>query len=127
MPIPTGGLPPPGADAVVPIEDAAADGSRLRVETSIEIGANVAECGADMRLGDTLLKPGRRLRAGEVGVLATLGITDVLVYRRPTIAVLSSGDELVEPQTRPGPGEIRDSNRYAIAASLRAMGADPRH
>jgi molybdenum cofactor synthesis domain-containing protein len=127
MPIPTGGLLPPGADAVVPIEDAAADGSRLRVETSIEIGANVAARGADMRLGDALLKPGRRIRAAEVGVLATLGITDVLVYRRPTIAVLSSGDEIVEPQTRPRPGEIRDSNRYAIAASLRAMGALPRH
>jgi molybdopterin molybdotransferase len=127
MPIPTGGLLPPGANAVVPIEDATVDGSRLRVQTSIEIGANVAECGADMRLGDALLKPGRRIRAGEVGVLATLGVTDVLVYRRPTIAVLSSGDEIVEPQTRPRPGEIRDSNRYAIAASLRAMGALPRH
>jgi molybdenum cofactor synthesis domain-containing protein len=127
IPIPTGGLLPLGANAVVPIEDAGVDGSRLRVEASIEIGANVAERGADMRLGDTLLKPGRRIRAGEVGVLATLGITDVLVYRRPTIAVLSSGDELVEPQTRPRPGEIRDSNRYAIAASLRAMGALPRH
>jgi molybdopterin molybdotransferase len=127
MPIPTGGLLPLGADAVVPIEDAGVDGTRLRVETSIEIGANVAERGADMRVGDALLKRGRRIRAGEIGVLATLGITDVLVYRRPTIAVLSSGDELVEPQTRPGPGEIRDSNRYAIAASLRAMGADPRH
>ena len=127
MPIPTGGLLPLGADAVVPIEDASVERSRLRVSTSIETGAYVAPRGADMRLGDTLLKPGRRIRAAEAGVLASLGTTGVRVYRRPTIAVLSSGDELVEPQTRPRPGEIRDSNRYAIAASLRAMGAIPRH
>jgi len=127
MPIPTGGLLPPGADAVVPIEDVRVDGSRLRVEASIATGANVAQCGADMRHGETLLHPGRRIRAGEAGVLATLGVTRVLVYRRPTIAVLSSGDELVEPEIEPRPGEIRDSNRYAVAASLRAMGAVARH
>ena len=64
------------------------------------------------------------MRAAEVGVLATLGITDVPVYRRPVVAVVSSGDELVDRRTRRrAPGEIRDSNRYAIAASLRAMGA----
>jgi molybdenum cofactor synthesis domain-containing protein len=127
MPIPTGGLLPLGADAVVPIEEVRVDGSRLRVEASIERGSNVAQCGADMRRGETILKPGRRIRAGEAGILATLGVTNVLVYRRPTIAVLSSGDELVEPQMQPRPGEIRDSNRYAVAASLQAMGAVARH
>jgi molybdenum cofactor synthesis domain-containing protein len=127
MPIPTGGLLPPGADAVVPIEDVRVDGGRLHVDASIEPGSNVAQCGADMRRGETLLRPGRRIRAGEAGVLATLGVTRVLVYRRPAIAVLSSGDELVEPQVQPRLGEIRDSNRYAVAASLRAMGADARH
>jgi molybdenum cofactor synthesis domain-containing protein len=123
MPIPTGGLLPLGADAVVPIEDVRVDGSRLHVETPIEPGSNVAQCGADMRRGEMLLKPGRRTRAAEAGLLATLGVADVLVYRRPTIAVLSSGDELVETQMQPRPGEVRDSNRYAVAASLRAMGA----
>jgi molybdopterin molybdotransferase len=127
MPIPTGGLLPPGADAVVPIEDVRVDGGRLHVDASIDRGSNVAQRGADMRRGETLLQPGRRIRAGEAGVLATLGVTRVLVYRRPAIAVLSSGDELVEPQVQPRPGEIRDSNRYAVAASLRAMGAVARH
>jgi molybdenum cofactor synthesis domain-containing protein len=127
MPIPTGGLLPPGADAVVPIEDVRVEGSRLRVEASLEVGSNVAQCGADMRRGETILKPGRRIRGGEAGVLATLGVTNVLVYRRPAFAVLSSGDELVEPQMQPRPGEIRDSNRYAVAASLQAMGAVARH
>src|SRR6202000_3180439 len=70
---------------------------------------------------------GRRIAAAEMGVLATVGTTHVPVYRRPRVAVLSSGDELVAPSQRPRPGEIRDSNRYAIATSLRAMGAMPRH
>ncbi len=127
MPIPTGGLLPPGADAVVPIEDVRVEGGRLHVGASIDPGSNVAQCGADIRRGETLLQPGRRIRAGEAGVLATLGVTQVRVYRRPAIAVLSSGDELVEPQVHPRLGEIRDSNRYAVAASLRAMGAVARH
>ncbi len=127
MPIPTGGLLPAGADAVVPIEDVRVEGGRLHVDASIDPGSNVAQCGADMRRGETLLRPGRRIRAGEAGVLATLGVTQVLVYRRPAIAVLSSGDEIVEPQVQPRLGEIRDSNRYAVAASLRAMGAGARH
>ncbi len=127
MPIPTGGLLPPGADAVVPIEDVRVDGGRLHVDATIDPGSNVAPCGADMRRGETLLQPGRRIRAAEAGVLATLGVIRVCVYRRPAIAVLSSGDELVEPQVQPRLGEIRDSNRYAVAASLRAMGAFARH
>ena len=60
-------------------------------------------------------------------MLATLGIVQPVVYRRPRVAVLSSGDELIEAEREPGPGEIRDSNRYAIAASLRAMGAEAMH
>lgn len=127
MRIPTGGVLPADADAVVPIEDARVEGNRLTIESSVEAGANVSGRGGDMRRGDVLLTPGRRIRAAEAGVLAALGVTGILVYRRPTIAVLSSGDELVEPQTPPRPGEIRDSNRYAVAASLRAMGALPRH
>ncbi len=125
--IPTGGVLPAGANAVVPIEDARVEGDRLYVETSVEAGANVAARGADMRRGETVLAPGRRIRAAESGVLATVGMGEVCVYRRPTIAVMSSGDELVEPRATPRPGEIRDSNRYAAAASLRAMGIVPRH
>ncbi len=125
--IPTGGVLPPGADAVVPIEEARVEGERVFVDGVVERGANVVARGADIRRGEALLAPGRRLRAAEIGLLATLGITQVRVYRRPVLAVLSSGDELVEPQRRPQPGEIRDSNRFAVAASLRAMGAAVRH
>lgn len=125
--IPTGGVLPDGADAVVPVEDVRLEGERLFVDAVVSPGANVVPPGADMRAGEPLLTPGRRVRAAECGLLATLGITGPLVYRRPRIAVLSSGDELVEAQCRPRPGEVRDSNRYAVAASLRAMGALPLH
>jgi molybdopterin molybdotransferase len=127
MRIPTGGTLPRGADAVVPIEEVTLDGDRIAVSAPISSGENVIPTGADMRRGETVLSPGRRLRAPEIGVLATLGVTDVPVYRRPVIAVLSSGDELVAPEQRPVDGQIRDSNRYAIAASLELMGAAPRH
>jgi molybdopterin molybdotransferase len=125
--IPTGGVLPEGADAVVPIEDARLEGKTMVVASAVSAGENVAQRAADMRRGEVVLAAGRRIRAQEIGVLATVGATHVCVYRRPVIAVFSSGDELVEPGARPSLGEIRDSNRYAIAASLRAMGAFPRH
>jgi molybdenum cofactor synthesis domain-containing protein len=125
--IPTGGVLPDGTDVVVPFEDARVENGVVIIDEAVDAGANTVEVAADMRGGDTVLHPRRRLRAGEIGVLATLGVTAVPVYRRPTIAVLSSGDELVAPEQRPGPGQTRDSNRYSIAASLRAMGAIPRH
>jgi molybdopterin molybdotransferase len=125
--IPTGGALPNGADAVVPIEEARVAGNTLAVGMAVAAGANVVERGADMHRGEIVLQARRRIRAGEIGVLATLGVVKVPVYRRPVVAVISSGDELVDAATSPQPGQIRDSNRYAIAASLEAMGAMPRH
>ena len=127
MRIPTGGVLPAGADAVVPLEDAVAEGARLTIGSRVEPGENVVARGADMRRGEPLLAAGTRIAAPQAGALATLGIVDVPVFRRPSIAVLSSGDELIPPWSRPKPGQVRDSNRYAIAATLRAMGAHPRH
>jgi molybdenum cofactor synthesis domain-containing protein len=125
--IPTGGVVPDGADAVVPIEDVRVDGLRLFVDAAIPPGENVIPRGSDMRRGERVLSAGTRLAGPQIGVLATIGVTEVPVFRRPLVGVLSSGDELVDPASRPRPGEIRDSNRYAIAASLRAMGARARH
>jgi len=125
--IPTGGVLPNGADAVVPVEDARSDGLRVTVPSVVAAGENVVEPGADMRQGEIVLQPHRRIRAAEIGVLATLGVTRVPVYRKPVVAIFSSGDEIVEPDAKPRIGQIRDSNRYAVAASLRAMGASPRH
>ena len=125
--IPTGGVLPEGADAVVPIEDVRVEGEQIAVASALTAGENVAKRAADMHRGEIVLPAGRRIRAQEVGVLATVGVTRISVYRRPLVGVLSTGDELVEPSARPALGEIRDSNRYAVAASLRAMGASPRH
>lgn len=127
MRIPTGGMLPAGADAVVPVEEARVSGGVVLIDTPVASGTNVAPQGADMRKGEPLLRPGRWIRAAEIGLFATIGATEILVYRQPKIAVVSSGDELVAPSERPRQGEIRDSNRYAVAASLQAMGAVPRH
>lgn len=125
--IPTGGVVPGGADAVVPVEDTSVDGAVVDVRVRLQRGENVNERANDMRAGDRVLPPGTRITAPHAGLLATLGIIDVAVYRRPRIAVISSGDELVAPDEVPKPGQIRDSNRYAIAATLRALGADVTH
>lgn len=124
--IPTGGVVPEGADAVVPVEDARVEGGTVAVGAT-EPGENVNPRAHDMRAGEPVLQPGRRIRGPELGVLATLGVAEVPVFRRPVIGVLSSGDELIGVTASPQPGQIRDSNRYAIAGTLLAMGAEVVH
>ena len=125
--IPTGGIVPDGADAVVPIEDVLETGGAIDVTAAIAAGENVNPRAGDMSFGELVLSPGIRIGGPALGVLATLGIVKVPVFRRPVIAVISSGDELVPPESEPPIGSIRDSNRYAVAGSLSAMGAIPRH
>ena len=130
MRIPTGGVLPAGADAVVPIEDVDlvdGGGSReaIALREIVPPGENVTPAGADMQPGDVVLRAGRRIGAPELGVLATLGIVDVPVFRRPRVAIISTGDELVEPSVRPATGQVRDSNRWALAGSLIALGCEP--
>jgi molybdenum cofactor synthesis domain-containing protein len=125
--IPTGGALPEGADAVIPIEDADESGAEIVPRRSVAAGESVTQPGEDIAAGETALEAGRRIGGPELGLLATLGITQVQVYRRPRFAVVSSGDELVPPDRTPGPGQVRDSNRYAIAGTLQALGAEPVH
>jgi molybdenum cofactor synthesis domain-containing protein len=124
--IPTGGVVPDGADAVVPVEDCNVDGNAITVGTT-PVGDSITPRGSDMHSGETVLAAGTRIQAAHLGVLATIGVTRVPVYRRPVVGIVSSGDELVAPSSSPQPGEVRDSNRYAIAGALVAMGAIPRH
>lgn len=124
--IPTGGVLPSGTDAVVPLEAASVAGDAVDVPLAAP-GACVTARGSDLRAGAIALRAGRWIGAPELGVLATLGVVSVPVFARPRIVVLSSGDEIVAPDRRPESAQIRDSNRYAIAASLRAMGAEPVH
>jgi len=125
--IPTGGVLPADADAVVPIEDAGERDDRLFVDVPPEPGANVTPRGDDMRAGDRILRAGRRIGAAELSVLATLGCDGVAVYRRPRVAVVSTGDELIDVAAAPGTGQVRDSNRWAIAGGLAAFGCDVVH
>ena len=125
--IPTGGIVPAGANAVVPIEEVVEADGAIAVAGAVAAGENINPRGGDMPHGERVLSPGSRIGAPAMGVLATLGIVDVPVFRRPLIAVLSSGDELVPPDSQPALGSIRDSNRYAVAGSLRALGAIARH
>jgi molybdopterin molybdotransferase len=123
--VPTGGAIPAGADAVVPQEDVELEGDVLVLEAAVRPGDFITQRAEDVRAGEVVLAAGRRLGGPELSVLATLGITEVPVYRRPRIAIVSTGDELVDPAATPGPGQVRDSNRYAIAGSLAAFGAEP--
>jgi molybdopterin molybdotransferase len=125
--IPTGGVLPDGADVVVPIEHARVAGLSLTVDGTYAPGTNVNPRAGDMHEGDVVLEPGTRIGGPQLGVLATLGVTVVPVYPRPRIAVISSGDELVPPGMKPAVGQVRDSNRYAIAGALQGMGAQPFH
>jgi molybdopterin molybdotransferase len=132
----TGAPLPAGADAVVPIEDTS-DGQRMREErlaapvheidvyVPVMAGDNVRRAGEDVRRGETVLAPGRVIRPQEIGVLASLGRPAVLVHRRPKVAILATGDELVDPGELLGPGKIRNSNEYTNAALVRRTGGLP--
>jgi molybdopterin molybdotransferase len=113
--VPTGGMIPAGADAVVMIEYTERFGSgKLAVYDSAASGANVALAGEDIARGQTLIPSGAVLRAEEIGALASAGVVQVPVYEPIRIAVISTGDELVPPHCEPQPGQIRDVNSYAL-------------
>lgn len=124
--IPTGGFLPAGADAVVMIEytNKAGDDA-VEVTKPVTLKTNVLEEGEDARKGETLVAAGKTLRPQEIGFLAALGISEVNVYRRARVAVISSGDEVVPIEWAPGPGRIRDANGHSISALVRVLGAEP--
>ena len=121
--VPTGGYVPEGADAVVMAEycEPFGDGM-LAVSKSAAPGENVVQAGEDMKKGQAVLKPGRRIRPQDIGVLAAAGITEVPVFVPWKVTVISTGDELVGAEEEPGPGQMRDVNTYAIAARCREEG-----
>jgi len=121
----TGAPLPDGADTIVRIEDTDAGMERVEIRVATARGTSVRLAGEDMRAGSPLLERGRRLRPAEIGVLASTGRSRVSVFGRPRVAVISTGDELVEIDERPGPGKIRDINRSAVGAAIRALGGDP--
>ena len=120
----TGGVLPRGADAVVMVEDTVVDGEWVTVPGRVAGGANVHRPGSDLAAGELVLRRGRPLGSAEIGLAAALGVSALPVYRLPRVALLSTGDELVEVGLPLGPGQIPDSNRYALLAALRESGAE---
>jgi molybdopterin molybdotransferase len=122
----TGGQIPPGADAVIQIEwTECVDGTSVRVMKSVPSGHNIRRAGEDIHRGEKIFEEGRRLRAAELGVLASLGRTQVQVYRVPHVAVLATGNELVGIDQALPQGKIRNSNSTALLALLRETNAVP--
>ena len=124
--IATGAPIPAGADAVVPIENAEPrDDDLVRVFDPVEEGRHIRPRGEDVRAGEILVPIGKRLSAGELGLLANAGVPHPMVHPRPRIVVLSTGDELIPPTDAPTFGQVRDSNAYTLFAALREAGAIP--
>jgi molybdopterin molybdotransferase len=124
----TGAPVPPGATAVVPVEKTRVTDGGRRVELSAiaEPGAHIARQGCEVVAGDTVLRAGTIVDPAAIGVLAAFGRGRVAVGRRPTVAVLATGDELVDVWDTPGRARIRNSNGYAVAAQARWAGGDVR-
>jgi molybdopterin molybdotransferase len=124
--IPTGGFLPAGADSVVMVEYTQEIGAgTIEVRQSVAPGENVMERGEDAAAGQPILTAGTRLRTQEVGLLAALGLIEVRVHRRPRVAILSTGDELVPVEATPAPGRIRDVNSYTVACLVEEAGGEP--
>jgi len=121
----TGASLPPGAEAVIRQEDTERDGDQLKVLVAPGLRENVRDAGEDVEVGEHVLDPGTVLGAAELGLLASLGRSVVSVHQRPRVAILSGGDELVEPDGDPAGGRIVASNSYSLAAHCRELGADP--
>ncbi len=125
--ISTGAMVPAGADAVLPVEDSREEGGELLPGRPVRPGENVRRAGEDVEAGAALLAPGTQIGAAEVAVLAAAGVARVGCARRPRVAILGSGDELVPPGEPLGPGQIHDSNTHALSALVREAGADLVH
>ncbi len=125
----TGAPVPEGADAVQMVEQTELSRGRrkVRILKPVAPGENIAPRGAEAMAGDTVLEAGRLVGPAEMAVLATFGFTAVRVWRRPSVAVLVTGDELVEVEDSPRPDQIRNSNAYSLSAQLRLMGLEPEY
>jgi molybdopterin molybdotransferase len=122
----TGGVVPDGADTVVMVEDIEPAGAGVTVPAGLVPGTNLHRPGADVRAGELVLTAGIQLGPAEIGLAAALGFATLSVHRRPRVALMSTGDELVEVGRTPGRGQITDSNRWALLAALGEAGAEVR-
>ncbi len=120
----TGAPIPRGAEAVVKIEDVKLEGSHVKFNSAIQAGTAIRRAGEDYRAGETMLQAGTPLDPAALGLIASLGIAEFKIARPPRVALVSSGDELVEPGHPIGHGQIYNSNRYALIPLLSSWGAE---
>ena len=121
----TGAPAPPGSDAVVMVEYTSRDGDQVTITKGIAAGDNIVPVGAEAKRGDRLLSPGVRLDHSAIAVAASVGRSRLLVYSKPRVAVLATGDELVDIDVPLAPNQIRNSNTYSLAAQIQAAGGEP--
>ncbi len=122
--ITTGAILPSGADAVIMLEDVDEADGMIRLKKSVSAGANLRRVGQDVAKGETVLHAGTMIGPPEIGLLASLGFTSVDVYPRPIVAILSTGDEVKPLGADLKPGEVWDSNRHALLAMVKEIGAE---
>lgn len=120
----TGAPVPAGADAVVMVEYSSQHGKQVEISRSVAAGENIVACGAEARMGSRLLDRGERLNAAALALAASVGKSALQVYKRPRVAVLTTGDEIVDVDVVPGPTQIRNSNSYSLATQVRRAGGE---
>jgi molybdopterin molybdotransferase len=121
----TGAPLPPGADAVVEVERSSVDGVIVHAEIEVEAGRSIRWAGEDVRRGEAALARGKVLGPAQLALLAALGVTEPLCVPRPLVAVIPTGDELVDPAIEPGPGQVSDVVSTGIPAAVAEAGGDP--
>ncbi len=121
----TGAMMPEGADAVVMLEDTQhLGGDEVEILQPVAVGENVIQLGEDVSKGEVVIEAGSRIRAQEIGGLLALGYTNIPVYRRPRVGIISSGDEIVQPEVETRPGQVRDINSYTLMAIVNRNGGE---
>jgi putative molybdopterin biosynthesis protein len=124
--IATGGMIPRGADAVLMVEHSDAHGNELRIARAVTPGSGVSFAGTDITGGETVLRRGTILTSRDTGVLAAIGVASVDVWRKPVVAILSTGDEIIPPGQPMQPARVYDSNAQVLADAVRELGGEPR-
>jgi putative molybdopterin biosynthesis protein len=124
--IATGGMIPRGADAVVMVEHADATGDTIQIGRAVTAGSNVSFAGTDMTAGEMVLRRGQILSSRDTGVLAAIGVAGIDVWRKPIVAILSTGDEIIAPGVPMQPARVYDSNAQVLSDAVRELGGEPR-
>jgi molybdopterin molybdotransferase len=122
----TGAPAPDGTDAVVMVEYTSSSGDHVAITRGVASGDNIVAAGSEARQGQMLLRPGMRMDYAAIGLAASVGLQSLAVYRQPEVAILSTGDEIVEVGAKPGAYQIRNSNSYSLAAQVQAAGGVPK-